>query len=235
MTKTITDLKLLDHTECARICQQLDELQSQWIHRNPELPYYTLGAASYLDAAQNQALYTSQAERYNPVLDECFGWLFDRVGGVLAEHIGAPFMLAPEAARPGFHIFGFHREFRKPIASIHFDRQHEDVPWQNAHELDMTELISFTLPICLPLSGGGLHTWDLRWRDFSRIDGMFAPELLAHWLPITYVPYEQGTLMVHSGNLLHQIAPAPAMQPGDRRITLQGHAIKRNGVYQLYW
>jgi len=232
--ETINRLQLLNAEECTQACRQIDELEPHWLQRLPGLPYYTLGAASYLDAARDPGLYSQRVAQYNPLLATELGWLHDRVRLALAAHTGVHFVQAPEAARPGFHIFGFHQQFRQPMASIHFDRQHEDVPWQNRHELDPSELLSFTLPIRLPRSGAGLNTWNIHWRDRRR-DGIIGPEQLAQSRPATYVPYREGVLMVHSGNLLHQIASVPQMQPGDRRITLQGHALKRNGIFQMYW
>ena len=61
------------------------------------------------------------------------------------------------------------------------------------------------------------------------------PELIACTLPLHCIQYTEGVLMLHSGHLLHQIAPATNMQPSDRRITLQGHAVPRDGVYQVHW
>ncbi len=232
--ETIKRLELLDAEECEQACRQVDKLEPHWLQRLPGLPYYTLGAASYLDAAQDQGLYKRRAAKYNPLLAAELGWLQERVRLALASHIGSDFVQAPEAARPGFHIFGFHRQFRQPMASIHFDRQNEDIPWRNAHELDASRPLTFTLPICLPRSGAGLNTWDIHWQDCRR-DGLMCPELLAEALSSTYVPYSEGVLMVHSGTMLHQIAAVPDMQPKDRRITLQGHALKRNGIFQMYW
>ncbi|MCP3880307.1 MAG: hypothetical protein GY701_18235 [Sulfitobacter sp.] len=232
--ETLKRLELLDAEECEQACRQVDKLEPHWLQRLPGLPYYTLGAASYLDAARDQGLYKRRAAKYNPLLAAELGWLHERVRLALASHTGSDFVQAPEAAWPGFHIFGFHRKFRQPMASIHFDRQHEDVPWRKVHELDVSERLTFTLPIRLPRSGAGLTIWDIHWED-CRQDGLVYPEILAQSRPSTHVPYSEGVLMVHSGNTLHQIAAVPDMQPGDRRITLQGHALKCNGIFQMYW
>lgn len=114
------------------------------------------------------------------------------------------------------------------------DRQFEDIPWQHPGELDFDQPVSFTLPLRLPAAGGGLNTWPADWRH-CHDSPLLIPELLVRSLECHRVAYTEGVLMVHSGHMLHQIAPAPDMCSGDRRITLQGHALPRRGVYQLYW
>jgi hypothetical protein len=48
-------------------------------------------------------------------------------------------------------------------------------------------------------------------------------------------PYRVGELVMHSGHMLHQAAPAPIIHPDERRITLQGHGIRAGGRMYLYW
>ena len=47
--------------------------------------------------------------------------------------------------------------------------------------------------------------------------------------------YRLGELVLHSGDLLHQAAPGVALAPSDERFTLQGHALRRDGTWELYW
>ena len=49
------------------------------------------------------------------------------------------------------------------------------------------------------------------------------------------VPYTVGKLFYHVGHILHQIIPGYKLQPGDRRITLQGHGIKCDGIWKIYF
>lgn len=82
--------------------------------------------------------------------------------------------------------------------------------------------------------GGGLNTWPADWCH-CHDSPLLVPELLVHSLECHRVAYTEGVLMVHSGHMLHQIAPAVQMQARDRRITLPGHALLQRGIYQLYW
>jgi len=49
------------------------------------------------------------------------------------------------------------------------------------------------------------------------------------------VPYTTGKLFYHTGHILHQIIPGYKLQEGDRRITLQGHGIKCDGTWIIYF
>jgi hypothetical protein len=49
------------------------------------------------------------------------------------------------------------------------------------------------------------------------------------------VPYKVGQLFYHTGHVLHQIVPGYKLDVEDRRITLQGHGVKCDGVWQLYF
>jgi hypothetical protein len=40
---------------------------------------------------------------------------------------------------------------------------------------------------------------------------------------------------VQHGHLVHRIAATPEIRPGDARITMQGHAIRVNDRFVLYW
>ena len=48
-------------------------------------------------------------------------------------------------------------------------------------------------------------------------------------------PYTVGKLFYHTGHVLHQIIPGYKLQEGDRRITLQGHGIKCDGKWIIYF
>ena len=47
--------------------------------------------------------------------------------------------------------------------------------------------------------------------------------------------YNKGEMVYFVGHLLHQMMPGINVQPTDRRITVQGHGQKCDGVWRLYW
>ena len=88
--------------------------------------------------------------------------------------------------------------------------------------------------MALPAKGRGLKTWDIRYDEYVKLDADRKAKLRAVRIK-EYHPYTLGQMVLHSGFQLHQVAPTPECGPGDERITLQGHGIKRDGVWQLYW
>ena len=167
--------------------------------------FFTLGAAAYLDGPEE---YPQLAKTGNQILSTRFNLLYKRLTGVLEEHFQKPVLMGSEAL-PGFHIFGYSPGKE---ASVHVDTPHERV--LRFKELQYSTTFSFTVPLELPHSGGGLHIWDT--------DGI--PQ---------YHEYQLGRLYMHSGKELHQIANT--VQEGELRITLQGHGIHTGTNVQVFF
>jgi hypothetical protein len=231
---------LLDADECRRAADAVHALRPYWEARLPDAPFFTLGAASYLDAAKpatRTVLYYEKAARLNPVLDENFGWLYARLVEALEERLAGRCAFEPRAARPGFHVFLPFPLFRFSVASIHVDLQYELLDWTGHPEPDFENPVSFTVTVVLPRGGGGLHTWDV---PYEAVRSLSRSEIARRFSPVPprLRPYLPGGLVLHSGHTLHQIAPLPPPEPGeprDARITLQGHAVRSDGTWWLYW
>lgn len=229
----VADIAVLNENEAASAVEQLFALRSQWIARNLYAPFYTLGAASYLDAVEPTSWrYKAWSLEQNSILRQHFSPLYDRVLKAIEAWTGERAQYAADLALPGFHIYLSSPLFEKPVASIHFDSQFNLHAWPDGADLDHP--ISFTLSVALPKSGGGLLTWDF---PKSEIAGKTNHEIaaLATAQNAELHPYTVGHLAMHSGNLLHQAAPGRNLGPDDMRITLQGHGIRVNGTWQLYW
>lgn len=234
--QTLIDLDVLSQSECERARTEVLQSRSWWIPRDPPLPFYTLGAASYLDAAGRGAHhYMMIAGSNNPVLSSTFLWLQERACEALSRMLDEPVSLHPRLALPGFHIFLAHEAFaRENAASAHWDLQFGQIEWLTEEEPDFTTPLSFTLPVSLPASGGGLNLWDLSHEE----GGSLSPqqrEARKQQLPLRFHAYSLGRMVVHSGLCLHQIAPMAVAAAGQERITYQGHALRCAGKWQLYW
>ena len=209
--------------------------RAHWVQRGPS-EFYTLGAASYLDAEPG---YNQHASELNPVLREAFAPLYRELAGRLETALGEPVRYADEKALPGFHLWGVPGIPTGPVASLHFDLQYLRLSWPPDAHRDTRRSLSFTLPLQLPRLGGGLTTWDT---TYERVNAFYARTGFAGTLAdlaalITerVEPYTRGELVVHSGHLLHRIAPVPEVAPDDLRVTLQGHGLYFAGAWQLYW
>lgn len=230
----------LDADECRRASDLVYALRPHWEPRMPDAPFFTLGAASYVDAAvpaERETRYYAKAARLNAILDENFGWLYAKLMRSIEERLGGRAAFEPRAARPGFHIFLPVPLFQLSVAKIHADLQFRLLDWSDHPLPDFSNPMSFTVSVVLPRGGGGLNTWDV---PFESVRGL-APEEIARKvssIPPEFRPYAPGSMVLHSGQTLHQIAPLPDIEPGDprdARITLQGHAIQSDGTWWLHW
>jgi succinylglutamate desuccinylase len=61
----------------------------------------------------------------------------------------------------------------------------------------------------------------------------FSMEKIKGEIP-NYIEYKVGKLFYHKGHTIHQINKRK-MEYGDRRITLQAHAVRCDGVYRVYF
>jgi len=228
----VADVSVLTAGECDTVRETLQGLRAHWISRSLEFPFYTLGAASYLDA-RNYASYRQLLERQNPLLREHFSWLYERLEACLSEELGASAACTTRLALPGFHIYLYSKVFEKPVASVHIDTQYRFHDW-TGRDADLANQVSFTVSIALPHTGGGLNTWDIGQAEMkARSTEKFGDVLRGR--PIAYHAYKPGCMAVHSGHLLHQAAPGRDLAPGDERITVQGHGVLVGGVWELYW
>jgi len=233
MARALMHLPVLTAEECAAIRDKVHALQPLWIRR-AEPPFFSLGAASYLDAQPGEDGYYDLARRLNTVLRGNFAELYDRVAGVLEKHLNACTCYAPRFALPGFHIFQAASTFANSTGCLHCDRQYDRLDWAGCASPVFSDPVSFTLAVALPHAGGGLQVWNIEHGD---IVGRSLDEVRAVFKSreCRYEPYRVGEMVVHSGHTVHQIAPMAGMAPADERITLQGHGILAEGIWHLYW
>ncbi|MEH2233770.1 MAG: hypothetical protein V7K71_29725 [Nostoc sp.] len=230
--------QIVTSEQCNDICSVIHSLREFWIKRgNSPKFFYTLGTASYLDFLNQPNFskdYYTIAHEYNLLLELHFGWLYKLIKEYLEQTLINPVMYKPDAALPGFHIWQDSNLITKPNATTHFDLQYRNLKWDEG-KLDAVNTISFTLPIKLPKSGGGLNVWDFHYiNNYSQaIAGDV--EILKRFRTKTFHDYKVGEIVLHSGHTLHQIAPTTCIYPDDERITLQGHGLFCNGEWLLYW
>jgi hypothetical protein len=234
-------ISILNAEECGRVRRTVHELREIWIQRgSPEHPFYTVGAASYIDATSQvpPPRYSAILAETNPVLREHFHWLYARLLYGLSVYLQAEVRMADELAFPGFHIW---QGLNVPTSSlsVHFDLQYMSIPWPDAARSDRSRPLSFTLPIALPREGGGLNSWDLSFEAQSAMVRAGQPftsvDELTRSRTRTFHPYSEGVLTLHSGHTLHQIASIEQAYPDDERITLQGHGLCCDRVWTIYW
>lgn len=194
--------------------------------------FYTLGHAAYRDCRDpvNRLRYFEGAPHLNELLVDHFRPLYQSVIARLEATLGEPCTLAEWQAIPGFHVWlesGIPRR-GFDVGSVHFDLQYLDNGLRGDQRPTAADVVSLTLPIRLPRAGGGLNVWDIEYPQPAGSE-------IWPFARMTQIHYEIGTLVLHTGHELHQIAPVKSMVAGDERICLQGHAMRQNGRWLLYW
>ena len=256
----INRVKTFTKEDCNKIETTVDNLDKLWINRSctrrfsyenkmhiSRAPFWTLGAVSYLDHVKSGDQYDKHRDYVNPVLYKKFNWIYEVITEKLQEALGEPVVIDKFLAHPGFHIFAtkigttiepeYMKLFEQPLGSVHVDVQweeHHDY-WQTFDEVNLKDTLSFTVPIKLPSGGGGLYTWadEVNPYSFNYTTNEVKLSELEH--PCVSNLYTEGEMIYFIGHLLHQMMPGVNVQPTDRRITVQGHGQKCDGVWRLYW
>ena len=168
MHKIIDLIPVLDAADVARVHADVHAARPRWTRRDPVHPFFTLGAASYLDARKGQfAHYQSLARAGNPELAATFGWVHEKLRRAVSDGVGSEARYDDRLALPGFHVHLRDPEQVIPPASIHFDLQFELIDWTQLGVADGREQLSLTLAIALPAEGGGLMVWNINRMDIE--------------------------------------------------------------------
>jgi hypothetical protein len=228
---TISQHEVLRLHECDTISDQVIALRERWTQRGEGKDFFTLGAATYLDAPGRRAAYLTAANDTNLLLRKTFAGLYDRVRRGFEDLLGRPVLYDSECPLPGFHIFEFYgadQSNDKPSSRAHFDLQ-----WMHTMAgSSPDETLSFTLLIEEPLGGASLEIWPAMCSHL--LLGFDALKYAASH-PSQTLRYRRGHMLVHNGLLLHAIGLASVPRPKGRRITFQGHGVRIAQGWKLYW
>ena len=258
----INRVKTFTEEDCNKILKTIYDLDKLWINRSQErrysfenqiyitrAPFWTLGAVSYLDHVASPSRYNKHRDYLNPVLIKKFDWIYDIIIEKLQGELDAPVVLDGFLSYPGFHIFAakskavilkeYTKLFEKPLGSVHVDVQYEEHHeyWQTFNEVNFKDedIMSFTIPIDLPSGGGGLYTWADEVNPYSFNYTTTENKMTELKNEKVSNLYNKGEMVYFVGHLLHQMMPGINVQPTDKRITVQGHGQKCDGVWRLYW
>jgi hypothetical protein len=216
--------------ECLGISERIHGLKSSWIRRGNH--FFTLGTASYIDAVSSTTNYQTSAKEQNCLLLKSFEGLLQRVRAFVEHLTGENAFFDESFALPGFHIFTFHGEDRgkENVAS----RAHFDLQWMNVLKGRVPRAtLSFTLPIQLPSGGASMAVWPIHYSAFRAVGVSASDYAMSH--PFRRIEYVPGRLVAHDGLILHAIGAESTPSSEGFRITLQGHGIKLEEGWMLYW
>jgi hypothetical protein len=142
--------------ECKDMVNDIWLLKDRWTHWGSSaafLPFFTLGAASYLE----NRWYHESAAYINPLMETQFGWIYPRLLAGLEKGVGAKVRYHSDAlssapALPGFHIFLSNLVWQLPVARVHYDGQYASIK-TFPKDADFHNPLSFTVSIQLPTAG----------------------------------------------------------------------------------
>jgi hypothetical protein len=223
---------ILNSGECDRARDQVIALRDNWTKRSDGGGFFTLGAAAYLDGPHQHSSYLAAASEINPVLSHSFDWLHERVRQFFEEFFGEAVFFDPQFAAPGFHVFVFngHNQSQDNVAR----RAHFDLQWMQAMPGAVpSAVLSFTLLVEEPTGGASMALWHARYEQAARL-GVTAVEYASKHSP-QIVRHSRGRILVHDGYALHAIGPSCEAAPTGLRITLQGHGVRLQRGWLLYW
>lgn len=230
-------IDFLNGQERLTVFNKIQNLKQDWNKRKQI--FYTLGTALYLDAVSDFNEYKNKAKKTNKLLLENFSFLYERLQQVLEKELKEKVVYEEDLALPGFHIFVSPQNeeessyIKNTIPSIHFDLQFMQVNWPyKIVETDKT--ISFTLAISLPSAGAGLNYWDMMYENYPGISNNILTEV-SQSKERHYCAYKEDKIVIHTGLTLHQLDMPKELKKDDSRITMQGHAIRCDGVWRIYW
>jgi hypothetical protein len=215
-----------------------------------------LGAASYANSLNEYILIRNKS---NSVIEYNFIDLLHKVKEYIESQVNEECIFNEDLSYPGFHIFyANHETSLLPLTSLHVDTPyelHRNYFSKKYNAVDFDFPLTFTLALQLPKSGGALYYWDKKdWEKqteeknyefysdiYNRYEKIFesgvpSTEDYEKFLEPKILNYQIGNMVLFKGNLLHQIAPffEPVCE-NELRITLQGHGLKCDGKWILYF
>lgn len=262
--KMIKLIECLNREQIEICSKTLNELERYYENLPEGFGFKTLGAATYLHFPEDTGeKYNRIKNKINPILMKNFRWLYDILIIKISEELKEECVISEDInlAFPGFHIFYPHEKCEYVSNPAHLDYQwmdHLDRLKQQFNDVDDNKFLTFTLSIKLPKNGAGLYYWDLP--DYNKQYSFIeAEKIVGHILGEAnnifatygdYVPreqyekvttpsvlkYKEGYMTIFTQPILHQIMPfTTGWLPEDKRITLQGHGIKCDDIWRLYF
>lgn len=191
--------------------------------------FWTLGMATYKDGYNDLDL--EQVQRSNDFLMAMFPDLYRDQLQLLADALQKPVKYMAGMPLPGFHVFKYCKEFEEPLARPHVDVPFNKYNWGS--EIDHGDIFTHVVPVEIP-DNAGMNVWDLTAMDMFNEGAEYIVSKARKTPPIDVIEHKLGQMMIHSGMVVHQIKPFDG--PTDKwRITLQSHAVFKDGCWQLYW
>jgi|7_EtaG_2_1085326.scaffolds.fasta_scaffold35149_3 hypothetical protein len=258
----ISENTIFTHEDCCKIIKELDKNKDKWEPRKIGEEFLTCGTVAYLDTyevAQIESYsilginddyvknnYQNKARLINPFLWKSFQWVYKKIQNYYQERLNKPLVYWYKyddpfiKALPAFHIFQYPELINKGKwePPIHFDHPHLEVSWPEK----LIQTFTFTIALQLPKCTSGLRYWeneDIFIPILTPTHTKYFHEMIESEKEILrreakYLPYSEGCIYEHHGNMYHQIAEGGDFVDDERRITLQGHLAETEKEIIIY-
>lgn len=241
-------LQVLSLRESQQYIEKIYKLKCHWISRAKKSPFFTLGMVGYLDGPDGSYFDLNKRILNNKILSDNFTDLHNKVIMALFYLFKIPCEVYNNGAIPGFHIYLPHNTL-KSACSVHSNTAHMDTQFKYCFPekgFKEDDFISFTLTLsCSPKSGLNIWKPDVKLPEniLDLIDekshiGLSGKDPISKYALQTiyqqpkFIQYNIGSLFVHHGIFFHHPILEAEKIP---RITLQGHGIKKDGKFLLFW
>jgi hypothetical protein len=197
----------------------------------------------------------------NPILMQRFSSLYKKICQQVEKELNEKCLINEDAdlAFPGFNIFTPYEDCEKIDSPPHIDLQwtyHLDNLKQIFSDVSEDRFLTFTLAIKLPKSGGGLYIWDaedekisnyisakryykntmMKCKNIFKDQQKVTKEFFEKETNPKFINYKEGYMTLFDNLLLHQVAPFNLpYENNEERITLQGHGIKCDNIWRLFF
>jgi hypothetical protein len=219
--------ELFTPAEVAEVVDAVQDVPS-WLRRDAwqtagGVAMATIGEPLYRNR-ERFSYYTECARADNRALYRHFRLAHERVATFFEHRYGLPVVFAEDLAVPGFHLFSFERPGDHEGGGWHVDTLHAQVPYLAARRRDVKAVVNFTIPFELPDGGSGMDLEDDLPCSAQRGGGASVR-----------VPYRTGTMLFTEAEHWHRIAASRCLTPYQRRTTLQGHGMRMDDRWILFW
>jgi hypothetical protein len=220
-------VELFAPAEVAEISTAVDEVPAELRHDCGGMPgtfaMATIGEPLYRNR-DRQDYYTACARAEGRALYQHFRLAHERIARFFEHRYALPVVYAEELAVPGFHLFDFEVAGEYDGGGWHVDALETQTPYLTARRADIAAVVNFTVPFELPDGGSGME-----------LEADLPGSLRRGGGEAVTAPYRTGTMLFTESEVWHRIGSSRCHSPAQRRITVQGHGVRLDERWILFW
>ena len=225
----------LEGFDCREIVERVLARKNLWHEVSRIDRFYTLGKATYLHGWDLSL--EDETRKTKDFLFREFPELYKRLDFFLEEHLQSPMTWDERLWTPGIHIFPSYETYRSKVSRVHVDVSYEFIDWKSlGYSGEVENFCTFTICLKQPSSKTcGIRMWKASTEDYRALESQPNPYEYVKDRECKEFLYRESEVIVHQGNLFHEILQFHGLSEEDYRITLQGHAVCIDGQWIVHW